>query len=289
VGSVYNSPEASAPLAVADLAAHPWPRFGNRKKYDPRAYQLLLTAIPAIFRLDKDEYLRAGADLHQTLTIEPEYAAAHAWYAYWHIFLVGQGWAEDPRAAMAAANAAAEQAVRLDPFDAKALTIAGHVRAFLHRRLEEAAAFHERALAVDPNLPMAWAFSGVALSYGGQQDEALERLDRYKHLSPHDPHAFFFDGAMMLPRLLLGRHAEAAAIGKRVIMLKPGLSASYKPYIAAIGHLGDRQEADWARGHLLALEPNFTVSRFLAGTPFAAERDRNHYAQGLLRAGIPEH
>ena len=38
-----------------------------------------------------------------------------------------------------------------------ALTIAGHVRAFLHRRLREAMALHERALSLNPNLAMAWA------------------------------------------------------------------------------------------------------------------------------------
>ena len=47
----------------------------------------------------------------------------------------------------------------LDPFDARGLTIAGHVRAFLHRRLREAIALHERALSLNPNLAMAWALS----------------------------------------------------------------------------------------------------------------------------------
>ncbi len=289
MGSFAKPPENVSPLAAPGLQTTAWPRFGHRRKFDPKAYQLLLSAIPAIFRLDRDEYLQAGRDLAEAVAIEPEYGAASAWYAYWHIFLVGQGWSDNPRAAMEAAMEAAENAVRLDPFDAKALTIAGHVRAFLHRRLNEAAALHERALAVDPNLPMAWAFSGVALSYSGMQAEALDRLDRYKHLSPHDPHAFFFDGAMMLPRLLLGRYAEAAAIGRRVIALKPGLSASYKPYIAAVGHIGDRDAAGAARDRLLELEPAFTVARFLDVAPFAEQRDREHFADGLRRAGIPEH
>ena len=33
----------------------------------------------------------------RAIELEPEYAAAHAWYAYWQMFLVGQDWADDPR------------------------------------------------------------------------------------------------------------------------------------------------------------------------------------------------
>ena len=72
--------------------------------------------------------------------MDGNYAAAHAWWAYWHLFLVGQGWAEDPAAAMHVAEQLAERAVALDPEDARALTLAGHVRAFLHRRVDDALA-----------------------------------------------------------------------------------------------------------------------------------------------------
>jgi hypothetical protein len=60
---------------------------------------------------------------------------------------------------MAEAGRMAERAITLDPQDAKALTIAGHVRAFLHHRMREAIALHERALMLNPNLAMAWNLS----------------------------------------------------------------------------------------------------------------------------------
>ena len=48
---------------------------------------------------------RRASYLAQAIELEPDYAAAYAWYAYWHVFLVGQGWAEDPRAVMERAGA----------------------------------------------------------------------------------------------------------------------------------------------------------------------------------------
>ena len=40
--------------------------------------------------------MQAGEYLSHAIELEPDYAAAYAWYAYWQIFLVGQGWADDP-------------------------------------------------------------------------------------------------------------------------------------------------------------------------------------------------
>ena len=48
-------------------------------------------------------------------------------------------------------------------------------------------------LSLNPNLAMAWALSAIAYAYLGDADEAERRNNRYKKLSPLDPHAFFFD------------------------------------------------------------------------------------------------
>lgn len=250
------------------------------------AYELLLRAIPATHRLDRDAFLAAGNLLRQAITQEPDYAAPHAWLAYWNLFRVGQGWAEDSGELMSETERLAARAVALDPLDAQALTILGHTRAFLRHRPEEALALHDRALALNPNLAMAWVFSGMAQSYLGNHAGALGRLERYRQLAPCHPHAFFFDAARGIPLLFLRRHEEAAAVGRAVTALQPGFSYPYKTYLAALGHLGLAEEAAEVRERLLAIEPDFTVAKGLRRTPVRRAEDRAHYAEGLRKAGL---
>ena len=113
-------------------------RSTSRGTVDATAYDLMLRAIPLISRLEHEPFMQAGQHLANAIALEPDYAAAYAWYAYWHMFLVGQDWADHPKVIMERAGELAERAIVLDPFDARGLAISGHVRAFLHRRLREA-------------------------------------------------------------------------------------------------------------------------------------------------------
>jgi DNA-binding SARP family transcriptional activator/TolB-like protein len=263
-------------------------RVTARPAVNPSAYDLMLRALPLMNRMERAPFMQAGECLQQALAREPEFAAAYAWYAYWHVFLVGQNWTDQPDRKMEEAGRLADRAVQLDPFDARALTIAGHVRAFLHRELHEAAALHERALSLNPNLGMAWALSAITHAYMGEIEEAERRNARYKRLSPLDPYAFLFDGFFTIIHLLKRDFESAVAAGRAVTQMNPSLSAGYKPYLAALGHLGRRQEAAIVLRRLLGLERDFTVQRFLRSAPFARESDREIYAQGLRLAGVAE-
>ena len=70
--------------------------------------------------------------------------------------------------------------------------------------------------------------------------------------------------------------------------MNPSFSAAWKPYVAALGQAGRLDEAAAARHRLLAIEPDFTIERFMASAPFEREGDRERYAAGLRLAGIPE-
>lgn len=263
-------------------------RVTARPSHDAGAYDLVLRAMPLISRLDKPLFMEAGELLRRAIEAEPDYAAAHAWFAYWQMFLVGQGWSDAPGEVMAEAGRLAERAITLDPQDAKALTIAGHVRAFLHHRLREAIALHERALMLNPNLAMAWNLSGVTFAYLGDLPEAERRVARYKQLSPFDPQAYFYDTARIIIALLKRAHEHAVEIGREVSQMNPAFSAACKPYLAALGHLGAKSEADSVRARLLEIEPEFSIARFIAASPFERAEDREHYVRGLRLAGIKE-
>lgn len=261
-------------------------RAASRPAVQPSAYDHLLRAIPAIYRLDKPGFMLAGELLERAAAMEPDYGPALSWHAYWHLFLVGQGWTTDSADVMARAEEAARRAVMLDQGDAQALTVLGHVRAFLHHRIDEAIALHERALAHNPNLAMAWAFSGMAHAYLGAHEEGLKRCLHYKRLAPLHPHAFFFDGGQLIPLLFLKRHEQVDARAREVVLLHPSFSFPYKLWLPALGHLGRGEEAARVREALLAIEPDFTVAKALRRGPIQRAEDRAHYEQGLRLAGL---
>lgn len=254
----------------------------------PNAYELTLRAIPAIYRLERIGFEAAGRMLASATQLEPGNAAAHAWFAYWHLFLLGQAWADEPAAAACRAGELAELAVTLDPGDARALTLVGHVRAFGHRQPEQACALHDKALSLNPNLPLAWCCSGLAHAYVGRHDEGIRRITRAQQLSPDDPHAFFFDMALMMPYFLQHDFETACSLGRRALELNPGFSSTYKGYLATLGHLGQDQEAARVRERLLRLEPDFSVASAVARSPMTRQEDLLLYAEGLRHAGLRE-
>jgi hypothetical protein len=135
---------------------------------------------------------------------------------------------------------------------------------------------------------MAWALSAVTQAYLGDTDEAERRNNHYKRISPLDPHAFLFDGFFILIHLLNRDYESAVATGRAVTEINPTFSENFKPYLAALGHLGRTQEAAAVRRRLLALEPGFSVERFLTATPIERQTDREFYAEGLRLAGVSE-
>jgi tetratricopeptide (TPR) repeat protein len=137
-------------------------------------------------------------------------------------------------------------------------------------------------------MALAWCYAGLAHSYLGQHQEAIRRIEHARRLSPNDPHGFFFDTALALPMLLTGDYETSARMCWRAREHHPGLSATYKSLLAALGHLGASKEAAPVRKALLALEPEFSIRTAASRSPLVRQEDLNCYLQGLRLAGIPE-
>lgn len=253
------------------------------------AFQLTIRAQPQLMRLERTAFMQAGDLLARAIAQDPEFAAAHTSSAWWHLLVITQDWTSTPRDHIERASAHAEQAIMLDPQDARTLTVAGHVRTELNHQLREGAALHDRALSINPNHSKTWNLSGLTHAYLGDLEEAERRVNRYKRLAPMHPQAFFLDTAFVTIALMKQDYETAITVGREITEMNPHFSGSLKPYLAALGHLGRAPEATAVLRRLLALEPDFSVQRFLARTPFVRPQDRDHFARGLRLAGLTEH
>lgn len=261
-------------------------RASLRPLAEATAQELVLRVIPDIHRLDRDSFERVGKILAAATRRDPRLASAHAWLAYWNVLMVGQGWAALEHEALAAAGQAAEQAVLLDPRDARGLAVAGHVRGFLHHQIPEALALTRQALELNPALPAAWTFSGMAHAYAGELETARHHLRRALALLPRNPHAFFTEAGLATVEMLLGHHETAIGIGRAVLQIQPRFTAALRAQIAALGHLGRSEEARPLVRALLKLDPGFTVAKFRNAAPYVRRRDMDHFLRGLRLAGV---
>jgi DNA-binding SARP family transcriptional activator len=249
---------------------------------------LLLLAIPLMYSMEREKYEEAGDLIKRALGIDPDNAMVAAWAAHWQVFYAGQGWAQDVERAFTIAQEHALRAIKIDPDNAEALGIYAHICAFLNKDFDSALFYYDRALRLNPSLAFVWATSAATYCYIGEPDIALERLERYRELAPFDPYFCFYENMYTIAYTFKGDYERAVAIGRRAVKTNPQYSNGYKPFIAALGHLGRRDEAKPYVEKLLSLEPNFTVERFAQFYPFKHATDRERYMTGLRLAGVPE-
>jgi adenylate cyclase len=107
-------------------------------------------------------------------------------------------------------------------------------------------------------------------------------------LAPFDPYLGMFESIYTIAHLIKGDYAKAATVGRRAVMTNPDFTAAYKPFIAALGHLGRTAEARDFLARLLQREPHFSIASFAATCHFQQTAHRDLYFEGLRRAGVAE-
>lgn len=270
------------PVILQIEAARPGRRGGSD------ATRLVLKAIPLLYSLERRRYEDAGSILRQAAALAPNDSMVSAWGAFWHVFHVGQGWSDAPDVAYAEAERLSRNAIDLDPDNAEALGIYAHLCSFAHHDFEAAAHYFERSLTLNPSLAFIWALSAPTSCYMGRPADALRRLRRYRELAPFDPYYRLFESMDTMAHLFARDYESAAAIGRRAVRATPTFTNGYKPLISALGHLGLREEAARYIATLKQLEPGFSIAAFARRYPFQFQEDREHYVEGLRRAGVLE-
>jgi adenylate cyclase len=251
------------------------------------AYDFVLRGLDLLYRLRREEFQQARVMFERAIDLDPMYATPYALSANWHSIRIGQGWSDNLADDLDAVNRLATAALERDPFDARALALCGHVRAFVFRDHDGAMALFHRAIAAAPNSSEAWVWSSPTYSYVGDGAEAARRAEHSLRLSPLDPHVFLNHTALALAHYTSGNFNGAVTFGRMATTENPRYTAAQRILIASLVAAARLDEARSVARMLLELEPAFHVEPFCHAHPYRDSLRREALARHLSSAGLP--
>ena len=245
----------------------------------------ILQALPHAYAntpADRDEALRL---LGESLRLDPNYAAAHA-FAAWsreQRFLRGGFRPEDKEAALEHARLALLHGTD----DPQALSIAAFVRANLTHDYDAGLAVLDRALEMNRNSALAYGFSALVCCFSERYERGSEHAQRALRLSPFDPLNYHPYLALGEAELFTGKPAQAIPYLNLAIQSNPGFSILHALLVASHAEIDNLDAAQAAVRRLLEAAPDFTLSGFVrmdVWRPHIMDR----VAASLRKAGVPE-
>jgi TolB-like protein/class 3 adenylate cyclase len=257
----------------------------------PDAFDLYLQGAAWLRRGPTPESLsNARSFFARALAIEPNSVGALIGCAIADVNEVTRFEAPERVKALASAEVCLSRALSLAPDSAIAHLNLSFVQSYSNRT-EQGVVEAERALALDPNLPPAWAAKATAKLFAGFSEEAIECYRQVLRLSPRDPLAHMWTCAIGAAELHLGGYEEAVKWLRQSVAANPSHSIAHFFLAAALAQLGRAKDSLAETQAGLALNPTFTVRRFVDGAesdnPVFLKQRHNIY-DGLRKAGLPE-
>jgi len=246
------------------------------------AYECVLAGKLLHHRSSKVENAEALRLLERAITLQPDYAHAHAWKAC----TLGQcfvyGWYEDRDATVRQIVEELQLALALDDNDSDVHRILAAVNLAAHHDHDKAFFHQERALTLNPNDDLIVVQQGEMLTWLGRPVEGIEWIQKAMRLNPFHPERFWSHLARAY--FVARRYEEAITALQRVNQ------ADHMKFIAlAACHaaLGNEAAAKDHVKEILRREPDFYVDDYLATQHYKLSTDLDHCRTALLKAGLP--
>jgi adenylate cyclase len=290
VSAILSEQQELIGSLVTTICAAVRAREVKRSRTEPlptlEAYTLLMGAVALMHRLTQTDFEEAHRLLEALLDRRSREPITLAWLANWHNLRVQQGWSADPGQDAHAALDYARRALEVDPDSSQALTVSGLVHV-LSKRLEVANECYERAVAANPNDPLAWLHKGTLHAFKGEGLQAIDHVERALKLSPLDPHRYYFDSLAASAHIAANEYDRALEFAVRSRRANRLHTSTLRVMTVAQWRLGLYDEARDTTRELLALEPSLTVSHWLQRSPSASYAVGRDFAEALRLAGVP--
>ncbi|MCP3397531.1 MULTISPECIES: adenylate/guanylate cyclase domain-containing protein [unclassified Bradyrhizobium] len=190
------------------------------------AVDLYYRALHAHRRVTRQGYEDALRLARQAISLDPNFAAAYALALDCYIGQEELGLITNDDVA-AGGKQYALRAIEVGADDAFALARAAN---FFGRNLGEAgtaAVIVDQAIAVNPNLSIAWRMRGWISVYLGEHESAIEQFDYAMRLNPLDPDIYLVESGLAWANFLLRRFEVALSWATKAL-------AHQKNYVPAI-------------------------------------------------------
>jgi tetratricopeptide (TPR) repeat protein len=243
-----------------------------------------MRALSHYWRVTRQDNTVAQALLEKAIDIDPHYGKALGLLANSRIFGAHMGWA-DMGSVLTQATREALAAVEADSEDAWAHHGLGYSYLFA-RRFDDAIAEFELALRLNPNFAFSQAFCAVAMCYAGRYEEGDIAIRRALRLSPRDPLAAIYFGLAAYIQFAGRRYDEAIRLARESMRQRSDFVGAHRVLTAAAGMAGDHELAAIALQGLAQAQPNISLAWVARELPMKLAEDREHYLEGLRRAGL---
>ena len=266
-----------SPSEVATLAA--------AQTTNSKAHDFFLAGREFVYgpTRNRDMFERAIDLFQKAIAEDPDYGEPYAGVAWAHLMDWQNHWTEDWRRGLDLAEPDIDAALRKNPLSAFVHHIA-MIFWFNKKDLDKASALGDRALEISPNFSHALNSRGFISAYNGQPHAGVSFIERAMRLDPgNKQHYLHFLGSAYL---LAGDYAAAARTFRERIQLSPKTDLSRAFLVAALGHLGEPEEARRVWRELREINPNYSFAEHIGRLPFRNSADADHLTEGLAKAGI---
>jgi tetratricopeptide (TPR) repeat protein len=148
---------------------------------------------------------------------------------------------------------------------------------------DEALEALETAIALNPNDADGYVFLAQALNRAGRPEEAISLVEKAQRLNPAAPRWYTWN--LGIAYYLARRYDDAVTALRRG---RPLGAMAYRWLAASYAQLGREPDAKAAAEEYLKLTPDFSIAGHLEMLHFQHAGDREHYAEGLRKAGLPD-
>lgn len=246
-------------------------------------YQLGLTEF---YKFTREGNLRCQELLRKSIELDPGFGSAHSRLAYAIVLSMVYFDASLDDARMDEALHAAQNAIEFDDQDANSFFTLGRVH-LARREYDLAISALQHALELNPSLAVTYCGLGDSYAYEGRLDEAIDQFEVAIRLSPHDPFRWAFYSYRSLAHLFRREFVEAASWARRAVQIPNAQYWARAHLVAALGHLGDEEQARAALADLTRVKPEFSLA-FARERLFYLRRPEQieAYLEGLVRSGL---